>query len=109
MERVTKVLLIFTLFLVVFSAEGGRTIENKEKVDQPQTFFGGFPSPGLSGSSFPSPGLSGFPSPGLSGSFPSPGLSGSFPSFSPPGSFCSIPGLCVPTQPTVPTVGGDSP
>ncbi|KAF2324072.1 hypothetical protein GH714_006485 [Hevea brasiliensis] len=85
MERVTKLPVILTMFLVVLAwdVEGGRTL----KVDHPQNYFGSF---GGTGSVIPSP-------------------------FGPtialgPSGFCSFPGVgCVRVRPILPGVGVGSP
>ncbi|WKA02610.1 hypothetical protein VitviT2T_020778 [Vitis vinifera] len=83
MERVTRLLQIFTIFLVVFAlevkVEGGRILKSKgdDQVAHPQNFFAGF------------------------GTFPTPGLAAGV-GFGPSG-FCSFPGIgCVRVQPTNP-------
>uniref|UniRef100_F6I4G9 Uncharacterized protein n=1 Tax=Vitis vinifera TaxID=29760 RepID=F6I4G9_VITVI len=92
MERVTRLLQIFTIFLVVFAlevkVEGGRILKSKgdDQVAHPQNFFAGF------------------------GTFPTPGLAAGV-GFGPSG-FCSFPGIgCVRVQPTNPggSVGGGLP
>lgn len=93
MERVIRVLLIFTIFFLVFVAlevevEGGRTLKSKEDdgVVHPQNFFAGF------------------------GTFPTPGLAAGV-GFGPSG-FCAFPGIgCVRVQPTNPggSAGGGLP
>ena len=88
MERMTRLLLIFTILFVAFAfevkVEGGRSLKNKdddgdkEEVAHPQNFFAGI------------------------GTFPSPGMAAGF-GFGPSG-FCSFPGLgCVRLQPTNPS------
>lgn len=101
MERVTKVLVMVTLFLVLFGSdgvEGGRKMKSKEKVDEPENFTGSF------GGTLPGPITGTFQSPGFSGTFPSPGFTGTFPSPSGLGfgssSFCSFPGIRCSRPPT---------
>ncbi|KAJ6306080.1 hypothetical protein OIU78_021414 [Salix suchowensis] len=54
MERTQKMLLILAIFILVLASivEAGRKLEEKEKVDQPQNYLGGF---GTSGGFIPSP------------------------------------------------------
>lgn len=75
MERATKLLLIVTIFLVVLAldVEGGRRLQDKDKVSHPQNYFGSF---GGTGGFIPTP-------------------SGPALEFGPSG-FCSVPGIgCV--------------
>ncbi|KAG6773043.1 hypothetical protein POTOM_020297 [Populus tomentosa] len=54
MERTQKMLLILAIFVLVLASnvEAGRKLKDKEKVDQPQNYLGGF---GTSGGFIPSP------------------------------------------------------
>ena len=54
MERTQKMQLILAIFILVLASnvEAGRKLKDKEKVDQPQNYLGGF---GTSGGFIPSP------------------------------------------------------